>query len=80
MKGEEKKQFYGQRLDNLMVTTLPRVMQLNQHHCNKKIYLYLVIYVHFFSFQVFVKKKMFQNLQKFGPKTDEHIAYLKVTY
>ena len=37
MKGEEKKQFYGQGLDNLMVTTLPRVMQLNQRHCNKKL-------------------------------------------
>ena len=36
MKGEEKKQFYGQGLDNLMVATLPRVMRLNQHHCNKK--------------------------------------------
>ena len=36
MKGEEKKQFYGQGLDNLMVTTLPRVMQLNQRHCNKE--------------------------------------------
>ena len=36
MKGEEKNQFYGQRLDNLLVTTLPRVTQLNQRHCNKK--------------------------------------------